>query len=214
LEEARKIMSDQPVDREHKVIAANPVLLDIQKDLLSTRSEVASNQSKLNELDRLENDLSQRIASLNALELTSERLERTIRIAQENYSNYARKLEESRIKAAMDHEALSNVSLVAQPSIREKHTSPNRPLLGIVSLVFSVCIGSFVALWSDLSQRRKQFQRQLAERPLAERQLAERQLAENLRHDRSLSESRPRETLESLSAPPHSADTPRQTIPR
>jgi uncharacterized protein involved in exopolysaccharide biosynthesis len=94
-----------------------------------------------------------RINALNAVEIEAEDLQRQISIAKENHANYARKLEESRIKAEMDSNSLSNVSVVTPPTVRWKHSAPNRPLLAILGGFFALACGGFVALVSDLRRR-------------------------------------------------------------
>jgi polysaccharide biosynthesis protein PslE len=153
LADAKAIMEKQPTDRVHSVVGVNPIWVEMQKEFWVAKANVASLKTKLSELSELDNKMTVRINALNAVEIEAEDLQRQISIAKENHANYARKLEESRIKAEMDSNSLSNVSVVTPPTVRWKHSAPNRPLLAILGGFFALACGGFVALVSDLRRR-------------------------------------------------------------
>ncbi len=153
LAEATAIMEKQPTDRVHSVVGVNPVWVEMQKEYWVAKATTASLKTKLHELSELDKQMTTRIQALNSVEIEAEDLQRQLSIAKENHANYARKLEESRIKAAMDFESLSNVSVVTPPAVRWKHSAPNRPLLAMLGAIFALVCGSFVALVSDLRRR-------------------------------------------------------------
>ncbi|MEZ6138774.1 MAG: Wzz/FepE/Etk N-terminal domain-containing protein [Pirellulaceae bacterium] len=159
LKSAREIMAEQPNDREQSTVGVNPVHLQIQNELVLAQANVASLTSKMSALETLEQALTQRLNKVNDLELVSESLQRQIDIARENHRNYARKLEESRINAALDQVALSNVSVVSRPSMRFKHASPNRPILAVLGVLFSLFCGVAVAITSDYSANARETSR-------------------------------------------------------
>ncbi len=159
LADARKILDSQPKEREHKVTAVNPVLIEMRKELFVAEANAASLKTRLDSLQKLDADLLARLEKLNTLEVTAERLQREINIGRDNHQIYARKLEEARINAALNQEALSNVSVVAEPSIRFAHTSPKRSMLAVVALAFAGLAGLFVALASEYFARTKDFAR-------------------------------------------------------
>jgi polysaccharide biosynthesis protein PslE len=149
LSAARNIMEEQPTEREQTTLSVNPVHQQIQNEMLLAEATVASLESKALALETLERTLLQSLNDVNNLELTAESLQREIDVGREKYRNYARKLEESRISAALDQMSLSNVSIVAAPSLRFKHASPNRPLLAVLGIMFACCCGLATALASD-----------------------------------------------------------------
>ncbi len=149
LTNARDIMDDQPVDREQSTMAVNPVYQQLENEILLGEATLASLESKRASLEALEAELIQRLNKVNDVELVAESLQRQIEISRENHRNYARKLEESRINAALDTEAVSNVSVVSPPTRRYKHTSPNRLLLAGLGTIFSVLCGVATALISE-----------------------------------------------------------------
>ncbi|MBX3418255.1 MAG: hypothetical protein KF851_11685 [Pirellulaceae bacterium] len=157
LEEARQIMDAQQRETEQTIESTNPVFLAMQQQLLVEQANVASLSSKLEDLSQQELQISERIAKINSLAVESEELQRKIRIAEDNFYNYSRKLEESRIRAEMDRESLSNVTVVGAPTVRLKHVSPNRPLLAILAGILSLMAAATVAVVSaTASNHRKE----------------------------------------------------------
>ncbi|GAB5402419.1 MAG: exopolysaccharide biosynthesis protein [Aureliella sp.] len=184
LREAREIVSQQPNEREQSVLAINPVRQQVENDLLAARAAVAGLEAKQDALVKLEAELLTQLEGINQLEVDSEEMERKILVARENYLSYAKKLEESRINAALDENALSNVSVVGKPTLQFKHVSPKRSILAAVGACFSVLCGAAVALISDYGRnarelsvirraerdaylRRLQSARDIIEQPLA-----------------------------------------------
>ena len=165
LSSARSVLTEQPKNREEMKLAINPVRLQIENELLLAEASVASLEAKGKALKTLEDELTERLVKVNEIEVQTEQLQREIEIGRENHRNYARKLEESRINNALDQQALSNVSVVAPPSFRLKHVSPNRPLLAILGVMVSVLCGACVAIFSDYAATSREAKRlQLAER--------------------------------------------------
>ncbi len=184
LREAREIVRQQPDEREQSVLAINPVRQQVENDLLAARTAVAGLEAKQDALVKLETELVGQLEGINQLEIDSEEMQRKILVARENYLSYAKKLEESRINAALDENALSNVSVVGKPTLQLKHVSPKRSILAAVGACFSLLCGVMVALISDYGRnarelsiirraerdaylRRLQSSRDILEQPLA-----------------------------------------------
>lgn len=156
LRDARQIASQQPKEREQSVLAINPVRQKLENELLTAQSSVAALRAKQDALKKQRDGLLSQLDSLNQLEVDSQDLERQITVARDNYMRYANKLEESRINAALDENALSNVSVVGEPTIRYRHVSPRRSLLALVGACFSVLCGAMVALISDYGRNARE----------------------------------------------------------
>ncbi len=154
--DARRIAETQPQERPQSVLAVNPVRQELENDLLAAQSSIAGLRAKLEALDTIEGRLLARLEDVNDLEVESQEMERRIEIARSNHRNYAIKLEESRINAALDDESLSNVSVVGGPNIRYKHVSPRRSVLAAVGAVFSLFCGFLVALISDYGRHSRE----------------------------------------------------------
>lgn len=184
--DAKRILGDQPKDRAQSVVAVNPVRMDLQNQMLLAQADVASFQARVDELTNLEKSLVSRLEEVNNLEIDSLRLSREIEIARNNHKNYAQKLEESRIKTALDQEAVSNVSVVGQPTIRYKHESPKRSILLVLAVMFSGILGIAVAIASDYIANAKEM------RAIRE--------AERVRYLRELEEEKEIRTIETKSS--------------
>jgi|GEM_PF-3497209 len=156
LRDARQIASEQPKEREQSVLAINPVRQKLENEALTAQSSVAALRAKQAALEKQRDGLLSQLASLNQLEVDSQDLERQITVARDNYMRYASKLEESRINAALDENALSNVSVVGAPTIRYRHVSPRRSLLALVGACFSVVCGAMVAILSDYGRNARE----------------------------------------------------------
>lgn len=156
LRDARKIMAEQPTERQENTRAFNPILITAENERLVAQSEVASLEAKVKSLEKLEADLLVRLEALNDLEVVSLDLQRKIDIGREKFQQYARKREESRINVALDSDAISNVSVVAEPNARYKKVSPNRMLLATLALMLSTSCGLAFALLSDFAAYRRQ----------------------------------------------------------
>ena len=146
---AREIVEAQPEEREQSVVSVNPVWMDIENKLIVAQAEVARLGAKVASLEQQEMELAQRLNGINDLEVQAFEMQRKIDIARLNYTDYARKLEEARINAALDREALSNVSVVNPPSLRFKQASPKRSVLALLAIMLSGLSGLAVALISD-----------------------------------------------------------------
>jgi uncharacterized protein involved in exopolysaccharide biosynthesis len=156
LRTARGIVDQQPKEREQSVRAVNPVRLGIHNELLLAEAAVVSLRARCESLKELEAGLNERLMEINQLEVLSESLQRKVDIARENHKSYAKKLEESRINAALDQQSLSNVSIVSPPSIRFKHVSPQRSLLAVLAAMLSISAGIAFALLCDYSVHAKE----------------------------------------------------------
>jgi polysaccharide biosynthesis protein PslE len=155
LRNARRIMAEQPSEREENTLAINPVRLETQNEALTAEGNVASLSAKLESLDEQKQELLARLRSINDLQLVSESLQRKIDIGRDHYHQYAMKLEESRIKQALDQIHLSNVSVVADPTLQYKHVSPNRMMLAILGLMVSITCGMAVVLLSEYGRKQR-----------------------------------------------------------
>lgn len=156
LRDAESIVSNQPQERTQSVVSMNPVRIDLENKMLLAQADVASYGARVDELKLLEDELSNRLQKVNELEIDTLRLSREIEIARNNHRNYAQKLEESRIKSALDREAVSNVSVVAAPTIRYKHASPKRSILLVLVVLMSGLLGAAVAIASDYVSNAKE----------------------------------------------------------
>lgn len=161
LASSRRIYNEQQKEREQSVVASNPVRERQHTELLSAKGALSSLQAKQNSLLKTAEDLRQKLEKVNQFELESDALQRKLDIVRETYQVYAKKLEESRINQAMQAESVSNVSIVQEPSLILRHTSPKRGLLLALAVVMSGLGGIAVAVLSEWFHRTQQSARQV-----------------------------------------------------
>ena len=91
-----------------------------------------------------------RLNSIAAVEMRLIELERQVKLNEENYQLYVRKMEESRISNAMDTEKIANLSIVEPASAP---ISPNRPRI-LVNVAVSVLLGGLLSLLAMVAAER------------------------------------------------------------
>lgn len=153
LEQAKKVVNEQPDEREQSRIAVNPVRMGIQNELLLAQSTVQSLSARMKTLAAQERQLGDQLSEVNRLELVSEDLQRQVDVGRENYNIYARKLEESKLNSALDQDSMSNVSIVNPPSLNYKAVSPNRKLLAALAGLFALFSGFATAMLGEFRSR-------------------------------------------------------------
>ena len=152
LASSRKTYEEQQKERDQSVISSNPVRERQHTELLAARAAMIGLEAKQKALQETSAELRDRLEKVNRFEMESDMLQRKIDMARETYHVYARKLEESRINQALDVSAQSNVSVVQEPSLSIKHSSPKRSMLFALAAVMSGVGGMAIAVLSDRLQ--------------------------------------------------------------
>ena len=152
LASSRKTYEEQQKERDQSVVASNPVREKQHSELLAARAAMFGLEAKQTVLQQTAEELRDRLEKVNRFEMESDMLQRKIDMARETYQVYARKLEESRINQALDVGSQSNVSIVQEPSLTLKHSSPKRSILFVLAAVMSSVGGIALAVLSDRLQ--------------------------------------------------------------
>ena len=137
LASSRKTYEEQQKERDQSVVSSNPVREKQHSELLAARAAMFGLEAKQSVLQQTAEELRDRLEKVNRFEMESDMLQRKIDMARETYQVYARKLEESRINQALDVGSQSNVSIVQEPSLTLKHSSPKRSILFVLAAVMS-----------------------------------------------------------------------------
>jgi len=153
-EQARRVLensSDQPSQVKDSM---NPAWNEMHVKLLYERSNASSLRARVESLDTSLNQIWQQLAALNDREAEMVNLEHTIALLRERMTNYAERIEQSRIEDAMGKSGISNVNVVQTPSLLLKPVSPR---LGV-----SLMSGMIVAMIGAVSfgLLREMFQRE------------------------------------------------------
>lgn len=146
---AERFLAQQQRDPPRNVrTARNPVLEQVELDLMRTASDESALaggrkalEERMQQLQRRTEALSEQQARLNELSLEQKLLE-------ESYANYARKLEAARIDEARAHQDRTNVSVLQSASRPLASESMRLPLLAI-GFFFSLGVALVVAFLSE-----------------------------------------------------------------
>lgn len=149
IEQARKYVDQHPYDREEVTTAMNPTRMEIEKAMLLARAEVESTAARRQALVGKQAMLESRLDDLNDCEARLRLMERDLEIASNNHKEYAEKLEEARINAALDRDRISNVKIVQPASLVVKAVSPRRSIIFVFGTAFMTCVSLALAYFLD-----------------------------------------------------------------
>ncbi len=153
LASSRRIFDEQQKAREQSTVSINPVRERQQSEVLSAKAVLSGLEAKQVSLKETAAELKDRLEKVNQFEIDADALQRKLDTARDTYQTYAKKLEESRINHAMELESVSNVSVVQQPSLILRHTSPKRGLLLALAFAIAGLGGLVVAVASEWIHR-------------------------------------------------------------
>jgi len=127
----------------------NTTYQQLQLDLLTEQSNLASLQSRAIELKNLQGDAKAELNQLNDNEAKIVQLERERDIRETNYRKYSDNLEQARIDEALQDQKLSNISIIQSATFPMKPIRPNK-LLNIALGLFLAFFGSIgLAFFSE-----------------------------------------------------------------
>ncbi len=141
LEEARRIVDEQRVDRAEVTSGINPVHQALQQEWLLETAVRLEQQQRLESLVRQRDDLRDEIALLNDAEQSIVALERRAEILETQYTQLSERLDQSRIDESLREQKISSVNVIQPPSLEERPVTPNKRLtaaFGLFALLGSV----------------------------------------------------------------------------
>lgn len=154
LRESRTVLENAGARSGESKKALNQVRPNIEMNLITA---IAKRESLIAKLDGLENSLAEtksRMRDLNSAEIQMAEVQRVVDRARHDYENYAKKLEEARIRAELDKSVITDLSQVEPATLVLEKDSPKRGLLLAVISVASMFIGLAFAIWRDQSDYR------------------------------------------------------------
>lgn len=153
LADAREIFRGQPQERSLETTGINPVRQELEVSLLTEQADVASLAARHKALTGQHQVVMERIRALNEAEVRMARLERSVQLAQTNYTKYADKLEQARIDRALESERISNVNIVQPASYIGEPVAPNKKAMAALGLIFAVGMSLVVAVGAERLNR-------------------------------------------------------------
>jgi uncharacterized protein involved in exopolysaccharide biosynthesis len=154
--------------------APNPLRQGLESDLLRTQSQMAGLRARRQTVDRDLTEYRVRQHRLEQATANHNDLERAVKIAEENFLLYQRKLEEARLAEALDKQRLLTVAILEKASVPALAASQHRTFLllfGFLAAAFLALASAFVA---DYLERNLPTRESLAQAaPVAAGQAAE-----------------------------------------
>jgi uncharacterized protein involved in exopolysaccharide biosynthesis len=129
LAEARQLLAKE------EQIYHNKALATVSQNLSALKSREAE-QEKL--LSRYQSELNQ----VNSVEMRVTELERQVKINEDNYQLYLKKMEEARISNAMDSQKIANISVVEPALAPIKPIKPKK----LLNIILSILLGAFSSI--------------------------------------------------------------------
>lgn len=145
VKEAEKVVSAQQEQREEVIDDVNPLYQELESSLKQQESIVAGNESRLETLNEQRQLVLQDLRVLNANEIEIDRLEREVRLRNQEFYKYAENLEQARIDQELENQQISNISISQEPLLIEKPVSPSK-MLALLSSLFLATAGTGAAV--------------------------------------------------------------------
>jgi uncharacterized protein involved in exopolysaccharide biosynthesis len=146
LDQSSEIVAEEGTDRQLTREAINPVRQQLESEYQSAIAKTAGlksrQQSLQSSLEEAENDLQR----LNEDAIVLSKLSWDADIAEKNYLEHARILEQARIVQELDNEKLSDVSVIQNASLNLKKAGPPRLLLLAIGSLLGLSLGVLQAL--------------------------------------------------------------------
>ncbi len=135
VDDARKILTDQPMERTQKEMIPNPAIRSVDIDLVKGRSEAAALTAKAKTLAEQKLTVAEELRDLHHEELHLADLERELDSRKTAHAEAISRLEQARINHEMEDNSLSNVSVIQEATLVEKPTSPRLSIFGAAALL-------------------------------------------------------------------------------
>lgn len=147
---AERLVKDVQSGRSDTVrMGRNPVRDTVEAELIRLQGEQQSAQAAKGVLTTQLAAINDQLTKMSRQQPQLDSLMRERQIAENNYQNYVKKLEESKILADLDRNAKTNVSVVQQalPPAEKKNL---QAIILAIGFVLSACIALLVAFLSEL----------------------------------------------------------------
>tara|TARA_R110002049_G_scaffold2750_2_gene21713 strand:+ start:587320 stop:588930 length:1611 start_codon:yes stop_codon:yes gene_type:complete len=146
IDKSVSIAETENAERELSREAVNPVRQSLQSDYELAIAKAAGAKSRRDSLQKSLRQAQDDLVRLNNDAIMLSKLTWEADIAEKNYLEHAKSLEEVRIADALDQSNLSDVSVIQQASLKLKKVGPPRALLLAGSIPFGLCLGILQAL--------------------------------------------------------------------
>jgi uncharacterized protein involved in exopolysaccharide biosynthesis len=163
----QRLTTEPNVEFARESYGLNPARTPLQLDLINAETQLLSASVKTKNLERDLQSAEARLDQVSKAAYDRQRLERKVKMLEENYLVYAKKFEEARISSAMDKNRIVNISVVEPVSITAKPGVGGKSALDMA--LMGTVFGLVIALGGAFG--REYFDRTFSSEESARRQL-------------------------------------------
>jgi len=142
IETAEKFIDEQEKDLRTKVAAGNPVVQELQRQIVATQADYQSEQSKSAVMREQLGELDKQLANLFVPENDLRDLERQLATTEDNYKTYNERLQEARMTEDMNRLKMTNISVIQAATIPADPIKPRK----VVNLGIGVVLGGILGI--------------------------------------------------------------------
>jgi uncharacterized protein involved in exopolysaccharide biosynthesis len=127
----------------------NFTYLELQKDLILAEADFKAQQAKNESTKQLLAKLNEQLHNFAEKEKELKKLQLEVEAAEEHYTNFVSKLEETRILDEMDRQKMVNVAVIEKPMVPIKPIKPRKKLNLLIGIILAVTCCLTYALIAD-----------------------------------------------------------------
>jgi hypothetical protein len=139
----QRLTTEPNVEFAKESYGQNPTRLPVQLELVNAESQLVGTTVKVKNLEQDLREAEGRLDQMSKAVYDRTRLERKVKMLEENYLVYAKKYEEARISSAMDKNRIVNISVVEPVNIAAKPGVNGRSglQLALMGAAFGLVLG-------------------------------------------------------------------------
>lgn len=142
IETAEKFIDEQEKDLRTKVAAGNPVVQELQRQIVATQADYQSEQSKSAVMQGQLAELDKQLANLAVPENDLRDLQRQLATAEDNYKTYNERLQEAQMTEDMNRLKMTNISVIQAATVPADPIKPRKA----VNLGIGVILGGILGV--------------------------------------------------------------------
>lgn len=131
-------------------VGLNDIYLKLTEEIMKKQVDLEALEARKDNLAKNLALCSQKLADLNKIELEFNQLQRQLKIDEENYQLYRKKVEENRISEAMDAARFANISIIEPALVPLVPRKTNKLLRIFMAIILGITASLGVALISEM----------------------------------------------------------------
>ncbi len=126
-------------------VPTNGVALELQKEIITTKAELASLEARVTLQKQQLESLDKDIQTLDLQENYVRDMRRELASSEAMYDAYSKKLDEARVSDDMDRQKMTSINIIEKASVPIRPTSPSKPLSFFVLAAAAGGLGGGIA---------------------------------------------------------------------